>query len=456
MNIGIPFSHGGIRMRFRTSMPLFILLLLMGLAIQPLSAFGQESRVYSLEASISEALDRNWSLKATGEKIDQAVYVKNQARSEFLPKLSTSYGYTRLSEQGIVRGTGIPGFDGQPLSTQDNYQWRGTVTQPLFRGFALVSSYDLARLGIDQSEMEFELKKLDLALRVKEAYFDILIADKAVEVAEKDVESRQSNVDVARSFYDVGMIPINDLLKAEVELGNSQQNLVKAQNGTRLARSAFNIVLARPVNVPVEVEDILIYKPEHGDFQDYVSEALASRPEMRIIDIRILQTDQEIRLARSGAYPDIDLRYDYIKEGDEPSVSGSDFHDAGRWEAMAVFTWTFWEWGKTHYSVKEKESLQKELEQTRMSLEDSIRLELKDAVLSLETAEKNIPTTKKAVEQGEENLRVNNERYKAQVTTITEVLDAQTLLTQARVNYYRALYSHNLARARLQRALGTY
>ena len=442
-------------MRSDASLIPFIFLLFLCLTIHTPSAFGQETNVYSLEKSISEALDENWSLKATREKIDQAVQVKNQARSEFLPKLSTSYGYTRQSEEAIIRGTGT-GLDGRPLSSQDNYQWRGTVTQPLFTGFSLISSYDLARLGIDQSEMEFELKKLDLALRVKEAYFDILIADKAVEVAEKDVESRQSNVDVARSFYKVGMIPVNDLLKAEVELGNSQQNLVKARNGSKLARSAFNIVLSRPVNEPVEVEDILVYKPEHVDFPEYVSKAFAARPEVKIIDINILQTDQRIRLARSGVYPEISLSYDYIKEGDDPNVSGSDFHDAGRWEAMAVCTWTFWEWGKTHYSVREKESLKKELIQTRMSLEDNIRLELKDAVLALETAEQNIPTTKKAVEQGEENLRVNNERYKAQVTTITEVLDAQSLLTQARVNYYKALYSHNLARARLQRALGTY
>ena len=75
-------------------------------------------------------------------------------------------------------------------------------------------------------------------------------------------------------------------------------------------------------------------------------------------------------------------------------------------------------------------------------------------MLEIATAKENIPTTRKAVEQGEENLRVNEERYKAQVTTITEVLDAQTLLTRARVNYFRALYDHNLAKARLQRALG--
>ena len=93
---------------------------------------------------------------------------------------------------------------------------------------------------------------------------------------------------------------------------------------------------------------------------------------------------------------------------------------------------------------------------TKLALEDSIRLELKDAILRLENAEENIPTTQKAIKQGEENLRVNEERYKAQVTTITEVLDAQSLLTRARVNFYSALYNHHLARASLERALGKY
>jgi outer membrane protein TolC len=58
------------------------------------------------------------------------------------------------------------------------------------------------------------------------------------------------------------------------------------------------------------------------------------------------------------------------------------------------------------------------------------------------------------VEQAEENLRVTQERYKAQVTTTTEVLDAQALLTRARLNYYVALIDHHLAKARLQRAVG--
>jgi len=87
---------------------------------------------------------------------------------------------------------------------------------------------------------------------------------------------------------------------------------------------------------------------------------------------------------------------------------------------------------------------------------DFLSLTLKNAILDLEVARKDIPTTKKAVEQAEENLRVSEERYKVQATTSTEVLDAQTLLTQARSNYYDALYDHNLAKVRLKRAIGEY
>ena len=123
---------------------------------------------------------------------------------------------------------------------------------------------------------------------------------------------------------------------------------------------------------------------------------------------------------------------------------------------MAILTWTFGEWGKTRSSVREKESLKKQLIQIRFALIDQIRLQIKEAMLALDEAEKNIPTTKKAIEQAEENLKVSQERYKAQVTTSTEVLDAQTLLTQARTNYYNALYDHNLAKAKLHRAMGTY
>jgi outer membrane protein len=330
------------------------------------------------------------------------------------------------------------------------------VRQPVFTGFALISSYELAKLGVDQSEMEYELARLDLVLRVKQAYFDILIAERAVEVAEKDVLSRESNLDMVRNFYEVGIVPVNDFLRAQVELADSKQKLVEVKSGVLSAKFSFNTVLSRQGNAAVEVKDVEGFAPERGEFESYREQALRDRPEVKLLDIALLQSDQDTQLSRSKYYPEIGLEYNYIRAGDTPDVSGSPFVVPSRWEATAYLSWTFWEWGKTHYEVKQKESVKEQLVETKRSLEESIGLEIKDAMLALEVAEQNVPATEKAVEQAEENLRVSNERYKAQVTTIIEVMDAQRLLSQARVNYYKAIYTHHLAKARLQRALGTF
>jgi outer membrane protein len=445
-------------MREKGSIPYVGILFFIGvIGLATASVAQQKENYFTLDKAISQALDASYKIKARNERIEQATDIMKQARADFLPKAGTAYTYNRLSELPISRtstllGTQIP----LVVGTQDNFQWTWFLRQPIFTGFALLSNYRLAELGIDQSQLEMDLEKLDLVLRVKEAYFNILGADKTVEVAQTTVESLTQTVKVARSFFEVGMIPVNDVLKAEVELASVEQSLVRAKNLAQTTRSTFNTVLVRPVNNPVEVEDILVFKPEVGEYDAYVKLALDNRPEIKILDVNLLQVDQQIRLAKSRYYPEIGLTYQYISQGDSATVSGSPYVDANHWEVMAVASWTFWEWGKTYYAGREKESLKRQFIETKSDVEDGIRLQVKQAMLDLDSSAKNIPTTQKGIEAGEENLRVNAERYRAQVSTITDLLDAQTLLARARLDYYRALYDHNLAKARLDRALGSY
>ena len=87
-------------------------------------------------------------------------------------------------------------------------------------------------------------------------------------------------------------------------------------------------------------------------------------------------------------------------------------------------------------------------------LKEGIGLEVKSTFLNLQESKKNIAVTEKAIEAGEENLRVNEERYRAQVGTATEVVDATTLLASARLRYYNALFQYNVAWFTLERAMG--
>jgi len=409
-----------------------------------------------IEESISEALANSPSIKIKREAMEEASNARKKARAGFLPELSTSYGYTRFSEPQRIKnlsllGQTIPKFE---FNTEDNYQWKISAKQPLFTGFAIIGSYELAKLGIDLSKLEFEKEKLDLVLMVNDVYFNILRADKTLDVAERAVDQLKSHVNEAKDIFEAGIIPINDLLKSEVELANVQHSLTKARNATKLARSAFNTVLSRPINDPVEVKDILFHEPTLPDIDECLEKACRERPEVKILDINIRQTDQQIRLTRSKYYPEIGLSVDYINAGDDPDVSGSDYHVSSYWQTMAGVSWSFWQWGKTHYSTGEVKSRRKQLVHVRSGITDKIRLEVKEAVLDLDAAAKNIPTTEKSVRQAEENMRVSKERYRNQLTTTTEVLDAQTLLTQARLNYYNSLYDYSLAKARLKHAIG--
>jgi outer membrane protein len=430
---------------------IFFMSLLIAVPFRAVQA-GEAGKLYTLEEGIKEALENNWSVKGKEEKISESEFAKDEAKAGFYPTFGMTYSYTYMGNVPTIEALGMK----LKMADQNNFQWKGTVTQPIFTGYALTSAYELSKLGIDLSKVSVELAKLDLALQVKESYFNILKTDKAVDVAKRAIESLESHLSTARNFYTVGMIPVNDVLKAEVELANARHNYIKAENGAKLARVAFNVLLSRSIDDTIQIEDILVYKPENPEFEQSLEKALKTRPEIISMGLNDSQIDEQIKLAKSKYYPQAALSYSYSKAGDTPSVSGSHFQLANQWQATLGMSWIFWDWDKTKNSVRQSESMKKQLSQTRKALEDGIRLQVKKAILDLKEAEEKIPTAKKAVEQAEENLRVSEERYKAQVTTSTEVLDAQTLLSQARMNYYEALYDHNLAKAGLLRAVGEY
>jgi outer membrane protein TolC len=175
---------------------------------------------------------------------------------------------------------------------------------------------------------------------------------------------------------------------------------------------------------------------------------------MKEVELKIEQARKQVKLAKSQFYPNFSLIFNYERQGDKYDVRGSDFQDAETWKVIAAMEWTFWEWGKTYYSVNESKVRLIQAEDALIQTRDAVTLEVKEAYLNLKEAEKNIFVAQTAIKQAEENFRMNKERYKEQEATTTEVMDAQTLLTQAQTNYYNALSDYNIARARLERAMG--
>lgn len=405
----------------------------------------EEKKYLSLQESIDIALQNNWGLLSAKEEMRGAEFKKKAAFADFGPKLNVQYVYTKLNEAPAIF---VPRLGYIPLGWEETYQFSLGFEQPIFTGFSLKLLYELAGLGLDISKARYQFFAQEIIWRVKESYFQILKAKKLVEVAAQALKQIEAHWEVAKHFYAAGMIPKNDLLQTEVQLAQYQQNLVKAENVLALAEANFYTILRLPANEKIQLKEVLSYTPFPHSLPESQNMALANRPEIKEWTTLWQQARKNVDLARSAYYPQVVLSGNYLKAEDKP------FPNAESWHVMALAKWTFWEWGKTTWQVDEAKVRVRQAQNGLEELKDRIKLEVKQAHLSLQEAEKNLPVAQKAIEQAAENLRINQARYQEQVATSTEVLDAQTLLVQAQTNYTNALTDYNIAQAKLIRAMG--
>lgn len=414
----------------------------------PVSSKAQEPvEFFTLKQTIESAIKANLGLKSSKEETAAAMAVKKARQTQFFPTLSASYQYNRL-DASVETG-------GFVLSADEEYSFVTSFSQPIFTGFSLLRQYDIAKLGLDRAQVNEKLVRQDIILDAKNAYFQLLQNQKLHDIAQKTVVQIRAQKEVADNFYQVGMTPLNDLLQAQVELANAKQELIVAKNNLNNAESNFNTLLRRPINTPVALKDILDYSPFEETLEYCLAEAEKNRFEIKIADMEIEMSQKEIQLAKKDYYPTIDLEGSYFKRGTEWDVDGGQgILDPSGWSIGAVAKWNFWEWGRTAYGVKEKHSRYSQAQLKKQEILDNIHLEVKNAYLRTQEAERAIKTVETAIEQAKENFRINQERYKEQISTQTDVLIAQTLLSRTMTNYYNALYAFKISKATLYRTIG--
>ncbi|MEW6671942.1 MAG: TolC family protein [Thermodesulfobacteriota bacterium] len=409
---------------------------------------GEPAGGYDLTRTIERAIEVHLRIKLSQNEIQAAEAAKQSQRTNFYPTFSAAYQYKRNDDAGTSPIIGI-------ITSENEYAFVTSVKQPLFTGFSILNRYELAELGLDVAKINERLVRQNIILEANTIYFSLLRAQKLLAVAEDTVKQIEAQTEVAQNFYQVGMTPLNDLLQAQVELANAKQNLVSAQNNLETAESNFNTFLRRPINAPARILDHLRHTPFDKDLDFCLATAQQDRLELQIADRKVEIAEKELKLAKKDYYPTVTLEGNLYSLGSDWDVDGgAGISNPHRWDIQATAQWNFWEWGRTTYGVKEKLSRVSQAVNAKTEIQENLMLEVKKAFLKTIETEKNIATAEKAIEQARENLRINQERYKEQVATTTEVLDAQTLLSRTMTNYYNALYDFKISKASLFRAMG--
>ncbi|MDR2405664.1 MAG: TolC family protein [Deltaproteobacteria bacterium] len=373
-----------------------------------------------------------------------SLWSRHQAITYFLPKAATSYGLTHR--------------DHDPSATmtvgRDQYTWQVTATQPLFTGGRNLANFYLAELGVEAAIIQVTQAEEDLLLAVKQAYFGILAAEKALQVAQTSVVNLSSHLNVAQNFFDVGMVPRNQVLEAEVELAQAQLEESTQSRNVEVNKARLNILLRRPVDAPISVEDNLRYAHFPLTLERCLELGLENNPELLIGRNQVEASAKNVDLARSDLYPQINLQYTNSTTGNTPRAHGGYSSDSSSWNIAAIATWNFWDWGANVSQVEISKIALNQSIDTLIAMEDEIKLQITSNYQNLISAGRNIDVSAKAVASAAEDLRMVTERYQEQVATNTDVLDAQTRYSEAQYEHFSALYNYNLAWAAIERTLG--
>jgi outer membrane protein len=426
--------------------------------LAPISA---RSESLSLDQCVAIALKENPEMASANYEVDSAVAKKNVARGGYSPRLKMDAGVQRWDSEFSAPlfaavAQACPSCDRDALMTpfllRPQWTWSVgmTLVQPIGALWTVREANVLTKLGVDIAEIKRKEARRDVAFQVTEAYYRLLQTKSMAAVAEKSVDQVTAQVKRAQTFFKRGAVARNDVLRAELGLAASQQRLIQANGMVSLARGRLATLMGRSPDTEVDPVDIAGEPTARPllPVGQAEQQAVDTRFEIKEIAAHIEQATAGVRMAKSKMVPQVNAVANYTL------ASASLVGLPKSWFIGATASWDIWEGGSTYHGIDDTKAQLAQAVAARRKAEDAIRLDARNAHVGVTTSAEAIEVAKQAVEQAEENFRIEQKRYESTSNTSFDVLDAETQLTAARGQHQAALYDLILAQANLDRAMG--
>ncbi|HKT69033.1 MAG TPA: TolC family protein [Terriglobales bacterium] len=414
----------------------------------------------SLQQAVSMALEKNPQRKMAAADQRAAEAGLQEARSALLPRVSFTESATRGNDPVYVFGTRlrqerftISDFTLNRLNTPTpigNFSSRFSGNWNLFDSFANLKS--VARAKDLQRAAGHRLQRADqeTIFRVVQAYLGLLLAQKQQDVAEQSVKTAQSILERSQARYQSGVVVQSDLLSAQVRMASRQEELIRARNNVTFAVAQ----LATAMGVPADNEFQPSQRLSEGALPqaalaDLEKQALASRPDLRQIEAQQMAQEKSVSIAKSAFGPRLNAFGGW--ESDSASLLQS---QGNNWVAGVELQLDLFQGGAKKAQLTREKALEERIAAAHQAATDQVRLEVRRTWYDFDSARQQVGVAQAAVGQAEESMRINQNRYDAGITTITDLLTIEEAMRRAQTDYWEAVYRQRISYANLELATG--
>jgi len=416
--------------------------------------------------AIVYALGHNRELRAPDAHLDGADATVEVARSARLPRVDVAGVYQRTDNPVLVFSNllgqadfGEENFALDALNTPDpldNWKTRLTVTQPLWTAGRIGHGVAAAeRLG-DAAASRREATRQRVIHGVIEAYTAAFLAERELAVTREALKTAEAHVRLVRDLHRGGLVVESDVLQAEVRESEVRELVIRAESGVEIARDTLALALGRDPSEPVTLPDEPdLEAGEVGRYEgspevaELVADALEGRPDLAAARLETAAAGERVALERAQKLPELGLEGAW--EANARDFFGA---DGDNWAVTVALRVPVFDGFRRRAEVRRAEADRRRAEERTALHADGIALEVRRAVSELAAARQRLEQGKRGVSLAERSVEIVEDRYREGLTTLTELLDAETALTRARLRRLAARRDLFLARASLDLATG--
>ena len=401
---------------------------------------------YDLPAVIARALAANPSIHASRQAVTTAQAKVEEARAGQRPKVQGEAGYLQLAND--------PSFTVPPMGTlvfgkTDNPWANVSLDWPIYSGGLLDNMIRASRQGVDAAWQGYARTRQETVAEAATAYYQVLSARQMVEVMQGQVTTLKEAVRVATGLHEQGIVAKLDVLRPTSDLASAETQLTQAENGVQLATANLKRLLNLPPETEITVVPTAVAALTPTALLPVATQtALAQRPEMKQLQAYLRATEAQREIARAGGKPKVGMhaQYDFARPSTYPEI--------GSWSIALVVRQPLYDGGTTKAKLAEATSQRDEVRDQEETLRQGITLQVTNAVLNRQTAEKKVLSATQARTTAEEAYNAAVISYKNQVVPMIDVLGAQTALTSARMQLALAEFDRQAALIQYHLALG--
>lgn len=397
--------------------------------------------------TLSQGYNRELQQEREGREIARGRIVASYA--EALPSLNLTAGYVRLDEE---QRTTLPVGTEFTVRSADQYNAGLRLTQPLFNG-RIGAALRAAKLYEEWTAAVIQAATETVQRETIRAYYQAVLSEHLLGVNQTALETAERQLADAKARRRQGMASNYDELRAQVEVSNFRAQVLQARNDKDVAYTALYRLMGASPESEAELVDELPLVVEDISFLSAVRIALENRADLAVAEYALRLQGESVAVAKSRYWPEVS---GYVAQ----SWANPDPHDSSReewgdeWQAGIQVTLPIFDGLDRRGTLIQERAQERQLAIALQDTEEKVVSEIRQAVLSLTTAEEFAHSQNQNLETAQEALRLVEAGLKEGQNTPVEVMDARQALTKASANYYQSIFSHVMARVALQQAMG--